>query len=308
MREIYMKSFIAAVVVLFLLMFSQAQVRAEPCASERGGARIIYIEGPTSQVKLLREGKDSSVEVGQCLFWNDHLDAGLASVGIKTLNGTIRIGRYQDVNTFNVGPPPKPYRPGNMEIEEIIQRLYARLTRSAKLSSPGIGRAGSGFCEKRPADSARHLSALQRLPEGHQRIGSDLATLLLGWRPTLGREDIVVRLIRANGKDTIAEQRVCGVAHIELPIPSGRVKPGDKLIATVATQAGEVLTWSIEIVAPTSLVHPPEPVESSWMLGAWRMETGGADIQMDAVSRLASGATDYLAAQEILSATLTNLE
>mgnify|MGYP006955965009 CR=1 FL=1 len=303
-----MKYRIGAVLFLFLLMFFQSQVQAEPCPFERGGARIIGIDGPASQVKLVREGKSSSVEVGQCLFWNDHLDAGLASVGIKTPTGTIRIGRYQDVNTYDVGPPPKPYPAGDMEPNEAIQRLYARLTRSAKLSSPGLGRAGTGFCEKRPADSARRLSALQRLPEGHQRIGSDLVMLLLGWRPTLGREEIMARLTSANGKDIFAEQRVCGVAHVELPIPSGRVKPGDTLVATITTQPGEVLTWSIEIVVPASLVQPPDPIDSAWMLGAWRMETGGADIQMDAVSRLASGARDYLAAQEILSATLANLE
>lgn len=86
------------------------------------------------------------------------------------------------------------------------------------------------------------------------------------------------------------------------------MKPGDKLIATVTSQKGEVLTWSIEIVPPASLVHPSDPIDFAWMLGAWRMEMGSADIQMDAVSRLASGASEYLVAQEILSATLTNLE
>ena len=303
-----MKYHIAPVLVLFLLLSSQSEVLAEPCPFERTGAKVIDIEGPQDQVKLVRDGKDSSVEADQCLFWNDHLDAGLASVGIKTRTGTIRIGRYKDVNTYDVGPPPRPYRAGDMEVMERIQRIFTRLIRSAKLSSPGLGRAGSGFCENRPADSGRHLSALQRLPEGHQRVGSDLAMLLLGWSPTLGREEITVRLTRAEGVDTIAEQRVCGVAHAELPIPSGRVKPGDKLVATVATKAGEVLTWSIEIVAPTFLAQPSEPVESAWMLGAWRMETGGVDIQMDAVSRVASDATDYLAAQVILSATLANLE
>jgi hypothetical protein len=241
-------------------------------------------------------------------FGNDHLDAGLASVGIKTLTGTIRIGRYHDVNTYDVGPPPKPYRHGDMGSIERIQRLYAHLTKSPTLSSPGLGRAGSGFCERRPADSTRRLATLRRLPEGHQLVGSDLATLLIGWSPTLGGEGIAVRLTSADGINKIAEQRVCGVAHVELPIPSGRVKPGDTLVATVTTQAGEALTWSIEIVVPTSLVHPPDPIDSAWMLGAWRMETGSPDVQMDAVSRLASGARDYLAAQEILSATLANLE
>lgn len=303
-----MKYHIVSIVFLFLLIYSPPQVKAAPCSYERAGARIIDIQGPQNQVKLIREGQESLVEVGQCLLWNDRLDAGLASVTIKAKGTTIRIGRYQDINTYNVGPPPEPDRSGGMKVSEQIQLFFDYMAQSAKLSSPGIGRAGSGFCEKRTANSARRLTPLRRLPTGYQRVGSDLAALLIGWSPTLGQEEITVRLARPDDKNTITEKRVCGVAHIDLPIPAGRMKPGDNLIATVTTQAGDVLTWSIEIVAPSSLAQPPEPIEPAWMLGAWRMQAGGADNQLDALSRLTLGSRDYLAAHEIQEATLADLE
>lgn len=305
-----MKFLVVAVLLLFVGISSQVQAQLQPATPcpLNFVARVTEIDGPASQVKLVREGKQSSVEVDQCLFANDHIDAGLASVRIETMAGPIRIGRHQEFTSYDVGQGPKAYHYGDMSALERGQQFYNQLSKLPRLSAPGLGRAGSSGCEKRSADSARRLSPLRRLPEGHQRVGSDLAMLLISWSPTLGREEITVRLSRGNGTDKISEQRVCGVAHTALTIPPGLVKPGDTLIATVTTQTGEVLTWSIEIVAPTSLLHPPDHMAPAWMLGAWRMEAGGVDIQMDAVSRVASGASDYLAAQEILSATLANLE
>lgn len=303
-----MKYHIVSLVFLSLLIYSPPQIIAAPCSYERGGARIIAIQGPKDQVKLIRDGKEILVEVGECLVWNDRLDAGLASVSIKAKGTTVKIGRDHDSNTYYVGPPPEPNRPRSREISEKIQLLFDYAAQSAKWSSPGIGRDAFDFCEKRTSNSKRRLTPLRHIPVGYQRVGSDLAILLIGWSPTLGREEISVRLSGADSKDIIAEHRVCGVAHIELPIPSDHMKSEGKFVLTVTTQSGEVLTWSIEIVSPTSLIQPPETIEPAWMLGAWRMETGGSDLQLDAVSRLASGVESYLAAQEILSAVLANVE
>lgn len=280
---------------------------ADDCPIEKAIARIAKIDLDSNTVKLFRKKSNQALgaHVGQCLLIGDRVEAGSAIITIETAQGRQRIGRYQDSTTYTapeimVNTVPR----GPLAT---VQAAFDRLTADIGRRTAGIGRGDAGSCGSAQNASGKTLSPLRSLPTGEQKIGKDLESILIAWDPSLGTQDVMLRFTHSDGK-IIAERHVCGGGQYQFEIDSAYRKSGARLSITASTKTGAPLTWLVSIVDPSLLPRPAEFVEPSWLLGAWRLENAGKDVRMDALSRLASGSKDFLAASMLLSFALTNQE
>jgi len=284
---------------------------APKCPLQQQAGRIVWIDPPSESVSIRRGEETLNVKLGgdvkPCLLFGDHVSAGNAIVDLDMAKGLVKIGRYQDSAEYDV-PARQP-----VEVDRGIlaraQSAIKRFFENDKFAQRGVARGAEVECGKSPAvsDRPRSLTALKRLSVGEQLVGSDLPRIVIAWNRNIGLEEVHLQVSDAAGR-LVEERRVCGGGQLALTIPPGLRARGSTLVVTASHPRSSPLVWTLRFIEPSGLPVPTAGPTPSWMVGAWLFDEGRKEFQVDALSRLATGADEFLGASVLMSAVLSNAE
>lgn len=274
-----------------------------PCPIDEAHAQITRIDPPDAQVSILRGSQvlTASASPRPCVLFGDRVDAGNAMVEIDSPKGVLTIGRYQDSRFYYA--PKRPARSERGMIDS-VKLAFERLRDDPQRPRAGAGRSGLA-CGPAEEGAPRPLRALKRLPEGEQRVGDDLGVVVVAWSRQLGRNEVLLKVTDPMGS-VVFEKAVCGSGPFAIDIPPP-LRAGHTTLKVTVTKPGQAtLAWTIRIVDATTLPVPGGVERTDWALGAWRVESGGPDVRIDALSRLHAASDTYLAAYWATTAVLTD--
>jgi hypothetical protein len=273
------------------------------CPIERAGARIARINPSSAKARLKRNGNVAMISEGQCLLFGDRIEADAAAVDIQTATELIYIGRGHERRHYVVPSPATRAR--HVSPSQAAQVFFNQLFRDGRSPTPGVGRGSTSECKFDRNDPPPPVRPLARVSPGHQKVGTDVEQLLVVWTKGPTRQGVSVSLRSTEGK-LIHETRICGAGRVSVTLARNVRRAGGSMVLTVSGDVPPELQWTIEWVDPQSL--PASSAATGWMLGAERAIEGTPDLQLDALSRLATAENDYLAARWILADALASKE
>jgi hypothetical protein len=294
---------IAWSVVLFIA--GTVTAFAQDCPIQLVAGQIIAIDGPPSQVSLMRTGRRVPAQQNSCIFFGDRLDASQVSkVKVTTGEGVKVYGRMGD--TLVWAPVANGSR--NQGPWDFLNQAYGALfepTRAPPIS--GIGRGGTCLESPEFGDALRPRGAavtpLASLPAVPQRVEANLPLLAPAWKADGDSGDIRVQLIRDDGI-IVSQKRVCGGSYTSLALPPGALRPGERLTLRIGGKGNPRLDYPITVIAPGALERPIG-TGADWAYGAWLLATGPLDVRLNAVAWISTGAGTSYGAFRILSAVLS---
>ena len=260
--------------------------------------RVVRIDGDPTDARMFRQGQSTELKTGTFVLYGDRLAAGIrATVFVNTRTRRLIIG-----GDFS----PEWRAPAATEasapsVSAFLQTLFEGLTdRTSTSESAYLLSRGPQHC---PTPDARplRLEPLGRLRNMEQRLGADIQTITIGWRPLTTRQDVRLRLLGDDGMPLV-ESHACSQGHMSVEVPVGVLHAGDRLRLEISAGTADPLIYRVTVIAMADLPLPPEPIAPAWAEAAWRVASGPGDLVLDSISRIEMAPSDALGAEIILEA------
>ena len=284
-----------------LLGADMARADDSGCLFDRSAALVGRIDGDPKAAKIVRKGGRVETQIdGACINGGDRLEAGPGVVvDLHTGKGERHVGGpYDPAFEAPVDPVDRGSPSVSASVSDYMTKLFPGLFTHVGSPVAAVGRE-SKRCS--PADEPpQPLAPLSRLQQSHQKIGSDLTTIVAAWRPASGPHSVHVVVSDPGGRP-IAEAQTCRNAHVALSPLQGRLHPGDRLTLVIAG-TGDKILYELSVVDPKDLPVPPVALSAPWLEAAWRLAAGPPDVQLDSLSRLQSAPADALGPRSLSEA------
>jgi hypothetical protein len=292
-------------IIILLILASQVFAFGK-CPIQSVVGEIQNINGPVEEVKLFRDGERINVQNGQCLVYGDRIEASSnVTVRIASNDTNLLVGKYQ--RSLSWSAPNKQSDSNFAFLTRAGNVLTELFNKNIDSSAYGTGRGGTELCSDLKPLMTQPIKPLVELPSISQKLGADLASIVVAWKAGSGSGDVLVVLSHSNG-GVIAEKHVCKIAHSLIKIPQGTIHTGDSLILEAQDANGTKLRWNITVVMAEQMPKPKESINTDWVLGIWRLIETGGEYKLDSISRLSSGVEESFASRKFQEAVFANEE
>jgi hypothetical protein len=274
------------------------------CPIEQVVGQIQRIEGDQRVVHIHRNNREIPLTPRACILYCDVLEAGIdAEVTIDTAKGTRHVGGSFEPKWEAPGARSKAAPNVSVFLSTLFNELMSPTRRQTIFM---WSRGGVDPSECAPSGvSGLPLLPLRRLQGADQIVGADLRYIVAAWMPSLEPRDVQARFLGADGIP-IVQSHTCLDAHLVMPLPMGRLHPGDHLALEITDGQGESMRYNIIVVEPTTLPQPTVKLQEEWLLAAWRLAVAAPGTHLDAIARLQTAPPESLGAQLILRAVWTD--